>query len=117
MRRPGAEMTEKRRSPVCRQARCNRLHASDHLVWRDAFCCGGIVTVTWGQDRDILQHGDATARAKRAGGLTARAFAALLALAAYVVTFAFAGNGCWLDVASAVGVSAIVGYGMLLCAQ
>jgi hypothetical protein len=72
------------------------------------------VTVTWGQVSGIVRHGHATAPAKRAGRATAGAFAALLALAGYVVTFAFAGNGCWLDVAAAVGVSAIVGYGMLL---
>jgi hypothetical protein len=42
--------------------------------------------------------------------------AALLALAAYVMTFAFAGNGCWLDVAAAVGISAIVGSCIMLAA-
>jgi hypothetical protein len=71
------------------------------------------VTVTRGQDSGIVQQRGIDAPAGRAGRAFTGAVAGLLALAAYVETFVFAGNGCWLDVAAAVGASAIVGYGTL----
>ena len=64
------------------------------------------MTVTWWQD-----GGDLAARlGDQAGKPVTETVVALLTLAAYVLTFAFAGNGCWLDVATAVGISAILGY-------
>src|SRR6478609_3736733 len=75
------------------------------------------MSVTWGQDTGVVHHRSPGGPAAGASRAMTESVAALLALAAYVMTFAFAGNGCWLDVAAAVGISAIVGYCIMLAAR
>jgi hypothetical protein len=74
------------------------------------------MTATWGQDGGVLQNRGLQAAAGRPSRAMTESLAALLALAAYVLTFGFAGNGCWVDVAAGVGISAIVGYCAMLVA-
>ena len=75
------------------------------------------MTATWGQHGGVLQNRGSERPVGRPSRAMTESLAALLALAAYVLTFGFAGNGCWVDVAAGVGISAIVGYCAMLVAM
>jgi hypothetical protein len=72
------------------------------------------MTATWGQDDGVLQNRGLQGPAGRPSRAMTESLAAVLALAGYVLTFGFAGNGCWVDVAAGVGIAAVVGYCAML---